>query len=255
MKHISVATYSFRQMIKDGMTFEQIAEKLGQWNVENVEINNGYTTAKGLAGAVNLFADQGIKTVLLTFDGNNFFQKKEADRKEQFDLMKPWIDAASSAGIKIMRANMGHHKVKKNTDKALDKIVGTFKPILELAESAGITFVFENHGSLSSNINFQLRLKEQFPTEHMGYLLDCGNYHPKEQAYENIGKLGKAIKIVHAKTYDFNEAGEETTLDYGKIVGELKKIGYDGYYSVEYEGPLPPLEGIEKTINLLKKYL
>lgn len=250
---ISVAAYSFRHLIKDGWKFEQIADKLKEWGIQFVEINNMFTTPEELPNVVDMFAKKGIKTVLLTVDGNNYFKKKESDRKEQFEWMKKWIDAAHKSGITMIRANMGHHKPTKNFKKPLDKIVPTFRPILEYCEKLGITHTFENHGLISSKVEFQLAVKQQFPTDKMGYLLDTGNYNPKSLIYENIGKLDKSIKIVHAKMYGFDSEGWETTLDFKRIVDELNKIGYDGYYSVEYEGSLPDLEGIEKAINLLKK--
>jgi len=73
--------------------------------------------------------------------------------------------------------------------------------------------------------------------------------------YENIKKLGKLIKIVHAKMYNFDENGFESTLDYNKIIQLLKEINYDGYLSIEFEGSLSPIEGIEKSVALLRKLI
>ena len=100
------------------------------------------------------------------------------------------------------------------------------------------------------------KVKQNISSPNFGYLLDTGNYKPKELIYENILKLGKSIKVVHAKTYDFNDNGEEPTLNFEKIIENLKKIGYDGFYSVEFEGrSWGDLEGTQKTLELLRKYL
>lgn len=256
---ISIATYSMRDSIKK-IGMEGMADYLNTLGVKFVEINNMFTTAQKLPDDVKLFASKGIKTVLLTYDGNNFFlppdEDAAEDRKDQFDAMKPWIDAAKAAGISIVRANMGHPPGFISTEAdMLDALVTTFKPIQEYAEKQGITFVFENHGGPSSEVSFQLLVKKQFPTDKMGFLLDTGNYNPKHLVYENIEKLGKAIKIVHAKTYDFNKDGEEKQLDFGRIIAALKKVGFDGFYSIEFEGKLKATEGVEKTLALLKKYL
>lgn len=253
---IACATYSFRNEIRTGgWTMEHVAAKLNELGIPNVEINNIFTTIDKLPADVDTFKEHGIKTVLLTFDGNNFFQKKEKARKAQLDLMAPWIDAASGCSIPFMRANMGRFKAVpvEKMGEPLERITATFAPILARAEDKNIVFSFENHGSISSDVDFQLMVKKAFPSEHAGFLLDTGNYKPKDLVYDNITKLGKAIKIVHAKMYEFDADGNETVLDFHRIKKALDDVGYDGYYSIEYEGSLPDIEGVTKALDLLKR--
>ncbi len=74
--------------------------------------------------------------------------------------------------------------------------------------------------------------------------------------YENIKKLATSILAVHAKTYAFDAEGNETTLDFARIMQLLKEVGYKGHYNVEFEGRgLSDFEGVTKTIQLLRKYL
>jgi sugar phosphate isomerase/epimerase len=257
MSNISVACYSLRDEIKT-IGMDGMADFLNEIGVENVEINTIYTKAENLQEDVKAFEAKGIKTVLATLDGNNFFMPADAeeDRKDQFDMLKPWLDAAAAAGIGVFRSNMGHPLgIFKNKKKMLQDIVDTFRPIQEYAESLGITYVFENHGGPSSDVDFQLKVKQAFPSDKMGFLLDTGNYDPKKLVYENIKKLGSSIKIVHAKTYEFDENGEETQLDFKRIIEGLKAVGFDGYYSIEFEGKGSNREGVKSAVALLQKYL
>jgi sugar phosphate isomerase/epimerase len=101
-----------------------------------------------------------------------------------------------------------------------------------------------------------MAVKNAFPSKKMGFLLDTGNYKPKDLVYENILKLKDSILIVHAKTYDFDQNGEETLLNFNKIIQNLKSVGFKGYYSVEFEGSTQSdIEGTTKTIALLDKYI
>ena len=255
MEKISVASYSFRNSIKNGMSWEKIADKLNEWGIKFVELNNAFMKPKEVPDVAKIFKNKGITPILLTIDGNNYFQGTPEGQKGQFEWMKPWIDGAHAAGITTIRANMGSFKSMLFKGRAFKQIVATFTPILEYCEKLGITHTFENHGGLSANVDFQLKFKQAFPSKFMGYLLDFGNYRPKPLVYENIGKLKDSIKIIHAKAYEFDQNEEDTQLDYGRIIGELKKIGYDGYYSIEYEGSLKDIDGILLTYKLLKKYL
>jgi sugar phosphate isomerase/epimerase len=256
MAKLSMACYSLRDSIKE-IGIAGIADFLNETGIENVEINTVYTTPQQLPGDVALFADKGIKTVLLTCDGNNFFipDDGEEDREDQMNFIKPWLDAAKESGISIFRSNMGTPMMIEEEDEQLHDLLGTFKPIQEYAESLGITYVFENHGGPSSDVDFQVKVKEQIPSDLFGFLLDTGNYNPKSLVYENIPKLGSAIKIIHTKMYEFDDDGNETQLDFDRIIQALKDVGFDGYYSIEFEGQGEAMDGVRKTKALLEKYL
>ena len=58
----------------------------------------------------------------------------------------------------------------------------------------------------------------------------------------------------HAKSYDFDDDGEETTIPFGHRLGVLKSIGYQGVISIEYEGDGDAAEGIRRTHRLIERH-
>lgn len=61
-------------------------------------------------------------------------------------------------------------------------------------------------------------------------------------------------KGVSAKSHAFNEEGEETNIDYRKMLEIVQDAGYTGYIGIEYEGSeLSEFEGIKATKELLMK--
>ena len=63
-------------------------------------------------------------------------------------------------------------------------------------------------------------------------------------------------KGVSGKTHDFDENGNETQIDYVRMMKIIADSGYKGYIDVEYEGgKLSEEEGIKATIALLKKVI
>ncbi len=176
MAQIAIATYSVRNALKDdSIGLEGIIKYMNDLEVEFVEINNMFFSPETLVETAQTFKDAGITPFQLTIDGNNFFQKKPAKRKEQFEFMKKWIDPAHEAGMEFIRANMGHKKGFLFPTDTLENIIATFTPILDYIESKGMKFVYENHGGKSSDVNFQLELKKKIPSKNWGYLLDFGN--------------------------------------------------------------------------------
>ncbi|MHC5117971.1 MAG: sugar phosphate isomerase/epimerase, partial [Planctomycetota bacterium] len=61
-------------------------------------------------------------------------------------------------------------------------------------------------------------------------------------------------KAVSAKSYDFDADGNETKIDYDKMMEIVLSHGYRGYVGVEYEGDrLSEEDGIIATRKLLEK--
>jgi len=58
---------------------------------------------------------------------------------------------------------------------------------------------------------------------------------------------------VSAKSYDFDDVGNETTLNFTKLLQIVKDAGYTGFVGVEYEGSrLSEKDGIIATKKLLE---
>jgi sugar phosphate isomerase/epimerase len=74
--------------------------------------------------------------------------------------------------------------------------------------------------------------------------------------YQGVSEMLPFAKGVSAKTYDFDSNGEQSKIDYKKMIGLVKASGFKGYIGIEFEGNSQPEEdGIRKTKMLLEKYL
>jgi sugar phosphate isomerase/epimerase len=61
-------------------------------------------------------------------------------------------------------------------------------------------------------------------------------------------------KGVSAKSYDFDEKGDETKIDFYRMMKIVVDSGYKGYVDIEYEGNrLSENDGILATKKLLEK--
>ena len=77
---------------------------------------------------------------------------------------------------------------------------------------------------------------------------DCKEVYDRYQGVKDMLPFAKGVS---AKSYLFNEQGEETIIDYSKMV---KETNFTGYVGIEYEGsPLSESDGIQATKALLEK--
>ena len=105
----------------------------------------------------------------------------------------------------------------------------------------------ENCGTLPDFGNWCVRRKEV--NKKWG---DCAEVYPDK--YEGTKMMMSAAMAVSAKSYDFDEAGNETTIDFVKMLQIVKDAGYTGFIGVEYEGSgLDEPAGIKATRGLLLK--
>jgi sugar phosphate isomerase/epimerase len=101
-----------------------------------------------------------------------------------------------------------------------------------------------------------VRLFEQAGPDVVGALPDFGNFPDEETREKGLPLLFPYAHVVcHAKGLEFDAAGNETKFDFPKCIQISKKAAFTGVYSIEYEGPGDPYEGVQKTLDELLKYL
>lgn len=211
--------------------------------------------------------DAGVVNHLLMCDDEGpLSSTTEKERLESVDNHKKWIEAAKILGCLTVRVNLhGEGSAEERKKASIDSL----SRLGEFAKPMEINVVVENHGSITSNAEWLADVMKKVNMENIGTLPDFGNWcisHPwgtiqegcKEMydIYSGIKQLLPFAKGVSAKTYDFDDKGEQPLLDYKKLTKIVKTSGFKGYIGIEYEGlKQPEVEGIRKTQNLLKKYL
>ena len=122
----------------------------------------------------------------------------------------------------------------------------------------GIAAIVENHGGLSSNGEWLAGVMTMVGNKMCGTLPDFGNFNigggKSYDKYKGVDELMPFAKGVSAKSYAFDDKGNETNIDYRKMLDiVVKKHGYHGYIGIEYEGGKhKPEEGIKLTKQLLE---
>ena len=92
----------------------------------------------------------------------------------------------------------------------------------------------------------------------LGTLPDFGNFNLGDgelyDNYQGVTELMPYANAVSAKSYDFDSDGNETDLDYERMMRIVLDAGYRGWVGIEYEGgQLEELTGIRATKSLLER--
>ena len=277
---ISLAQWSMNRSFfsgkKDAHDFAVYAGNMGFAGVEFVnqfyfdQLKNGTTSSKNvssLAKTLNLRAkDNNITNVLIMVDlEGNLADSSSKEIKTAIEQHKKWVELAAEIGCHSIRVNLsGEKDPKRWIDKSVEGLTG----LCGFAKTMGINIIVENHGGLSSNGSLLAQVMKKTNLDNCGTLPDFGNFciahswgndptcEEWYDMYKGVAELIPYAKSVSAKSYDFDDNGNETKIDYAKMMKIVKQNNYDGYIGVEYEGSrLGEKEGILATKNLIQRLL
>lgn len=88
--------------------------------------------------------------------------------------------------------------------------------------------------------------------ENCGASPDFGDF-TDDDPYQWIEDLMPYPKGISAKTFTFNEAGDEMKTDYRKALKIVLAHAYHSWLGIEFEGQGDDFEGIRKSKELLEK--
>ena len=211
--------------------------------------------------------DAGVVNHLIMVDDEGpLALPKDAVRIPAVDNHKKWIEAAKFLGCKTIRVNL--HGDGASADKKTAS-VDSLGRLGEFAAGLDINVVVENHGSDSSNGAWIADVMKKVNRKNIGTLPDFGNFcisHPWGQTqdpcsdiydrYQGVSEMLPFAKGVSAKSYDFDNLGNQPMMDYGRLIGIVKESGFKGYIGIEYEGKNEnEEEGIRKTLKLLQRHI
>lgn len=286
---ISVSSYSFHQYIRQGKltqldTIDE-AKKIGLEAIEFTELNpkEGYTLddQKEYALKLKKRADELGMDINAYTIGVSLYCKGE-NAEQEINRLKGQLDVAKILGAKVLRHDstftFGNDKDGRSYKLMLPTIAENTRKITEYGQSLGIKTCTENHGYIFQD---SYRMEELFNAvnhENFGLLVDMGNFVCADD--DNalaVSRLAPYAVHVHCKDF-FIRSGKDAhpgagygmtrggNFFKGSIIGQgcvpvkqclriLKRAGYDGYASIEYEGAEDCIQGITAGFNNLKRYI
>jgi L-ribulose-5-phosphate 3-epimerase len=260
---ISLAEWSLHRALGDErlqhLDFPAVARR--DYGIDAVEYVNTFFKqgAKDQAYLLSLLdrcESEGVRSVLIMCDGEGRIGDPDpAARTEAVENHYPWVEAARLLGCHSIRVNAAS---EGSWDEQRDLAADGLHRLAEYGDGFGINVLVENHGGLSSNAWWLSSVIEAGDHPRLGTLPDFGNFRISDSErydnYRGVEQMMPYARAVSAKTHDFDESGEETVLDYEKLIRIVLDAGYRDWIGVEYEGTrLPEPEGIRLTKALLER--
>lgn len=271
---LSLAQWSIHRSLDSGILkaedFAAIAKN--DYGITAVEYVNGFykdhATDVDFWKRMRARADSlGVKSLLIMVDDEgDLGNLKDDERVKAVENHYKWVDAAAILGCHSIRINAFGEGGKEEVKKAM---VASLKQLSEYAQKSDINVLIENHGLYSSDGKWVADVIHQVNMPNCGTLPDFGNWCTSAKwgstengkdcsevydRYLGVSEMLPFAKGVSAKSYQFNEQGDEVIIDYSKMLSVVRESGFDGYIGIEYEGsPLSEPDGIRATKALLER--
>jgi sugar phosphate isomerase/epimerase len=259
---ISLAEWSLHKSIQSGemtnMDFPGIAKT--QFGLSAIEyVSTLFETKTSVEDTVYLTKLRKecekyhvISNLIMVDDEGNIGDADLDKRNKTVANHFKWVKAARFLGCHSIRVNAEGQGTPEEVQKA---VVDGLSKLCDFALQYNINVIVENHGGNSSNPDWLIQVIKEVNKKNCGLLPDFGNFENVDK-YQAVEKMMPYSFGVSAKSFDFDILGNETGIDYKKMLDIVTKSGYKSYIGIEFEGDrLPEKEGIRATQKLINGIL
>ena len=193
----------------------------------------------------------------IAYDGqHSFYAADRAERERAVADNKQWIDAAAVLGSPSIRT---HIASADNQPPDLDRSTDTLLRIVEHAATRNVVVHLENDDGITEDPVFLVKLIEKVNSPWLRSLPDFGNslmHKPPEDAYAGLEAMfNHAYGICHVKQSEATEKGANVQVDLAYVFAMLKRTGFRGYLSMEYDNSGDPYKETEELIAKSLQFL
>lgn len=270
---LSVSSYSYWHFKGEKFPLEKVIDEAAQLGLEGIDILH-----RQMAGEDNAYLQKlkrhafvnGIAMTCLSIH-QGFVNPDKAELQKNIDHTIHCMELAAKMGIPCMRLNTGRWGTIKSFDEfmknrgqeptiqgytdddAFKWCIESIQQCVKRAEELGVLLALENHWGLGATPEGMLRIYRAINSPWLQLLMDTGNF--LEDPYQKLEMIAPYTCFVQAKTYYGGGEWYTLDLDYGRIVQILRKVNYQGYLSLEFEGKAPADTGVAQSIQMLRQAL
>ena len=268
---LAISSYSYWPFAPVKYPIERVIDHASELGVPGVDVLHRQMESEDPAYLRNLkrhaFAS-GVDLICLSIH-QDFVSPDPAERRKNIDHTIHCIELAYDLGIPSIRLNSGRWGTTASFDElmalrgiepplegytdddAFAWCIDSIEKCIPAAEKRGVVLALENHWGLTLTAEGVLRIVDAVDSPWLSVLMDTGNF--LEAPYPQLEKMAPRAIFVQAKTYYGGGRWYTLDLDYDRIAGILRDVGYRGYVSLEFEGNEAAATAVPKSIEMLRK--
>ncbi|MDR1600386.1 MAG: sugar phosphate isomerase/epimerase [Oscillospiraceae bacterium] len=259
---LTLSSYSLAGLLRDGRasTLTDLPRFASDLGFSGFEVVASSDDALKLAEPLKQACSASSLTVTTVCVGSDFLAN---DVATQANALRKAVDACAILGAPVLRhdATQGWPRDSRsirNFTRALPRLAEGYRAVTEYAAGLGVKTTVENHGFFCQDSDRIEALIDAVDHPNFGALVDIGNFLcADEDPVHAVSRLAPLAAHVHAKDFHVKRGGANPglgwfrtrggnwlrgaiaghgELDIPRLLGILKRAGYDGWVTVEFEG-------------------
>lgn len=230
---------------------EVTIRRLAKYGYNSIEISYDSVElapdAPGTSAVRQMLKDNGLTcwgSISLMFAGRDLIHADESVRESSVDYLKKCITMVKELGGQVMSivpSEVGKVRAMASPEQEWEWAIAGLKAVHDHAAKEGIRMAIEPLNRFETNFinrHDQALLLAEAVAPDVGVCLDVYHMNQEEaDMYKAIQKAGKRLYDLHVADNNRMACGQGA-LNWEKIIGTAKQIGYDGALTVEFVPPI-----------------
>ena len=188
--------------------------------------------------------------------GHSQYALDKFEREKAVASSNQWVDVAVALGSPSIRT---HIDGAKDSKPDAGRTADTLARVAEYASKKNVVIHLENDNPVSEDPFFIVEVIQKVNSAWLRALPDFGNsLAAHDEAFQDRAMeamFAHAYGICHVKDGEMDDKGNASHVDLPKAFATLKKHGYKGYCSIEYDAPGDPYKPTAALVEATIKYL
>lgn len=195
------------------------------------------------------FAAAGVQLWSLLVDYGDLSSADPRRRDADRQYLAGWIGVAAGLGARHVRLVAGDGS--PDDPAAIERSVEALGALADFAAQQGVAVLTENFRRLCSTADVCTLVCERLPGR-VHLTADFGNF-PKPARHASLRAILPYARSIHAKA-DTRPDGQPDDVEFGRLLDLAADAGFDGAYTVVYEGPGDQWAGVAATADLIRAH-
>ncbi len=283
---LSVSTYSLsRWRNENGKSLEDSIDQIAAMDVKGIEFSG--LDEKALKNPVKRAEQLRARSEKRGLKVANYCVGAEllvpqSEQRKVIEQLKGEVDVASALGARTMRHDVTRGfgeqskslRIAKTFEEVLKHVVPAIREVADYAKTKGVRTSLENHGFYMQESKRVEKLIKTVNHPNYGLTIDMGNFLcVNEEPVGAVKRLAKYAQMAHVKDFHVRKKATKPPTGWfdtpteialrGAICGHgeidipaeiklLKRAGYDGFLSLEFEGIEEPLTAVRSGLDYLR---
>jgi sugar phosphate isomerase/epimerase len=172
----------------------------------------------------------------------------EMDRQTALEDHLKWAEVAEHLGCEFIRVRASSEGVR---NKQLAHAAQGIGALCDALGDSPVSVLIENIAGFSRDPDWLVALINRVGPKRVGLIADFGNFDG--DIYAGMQRLLPYAKSICTKSWNFDEEGNETTINFARMMRMIKESSFRGCIAIEYLGE-EPVVGVRKTAELINRF-